>query len=57
MSAWRDVATEGARLKREQLSREIGALRDPTERANLSHTFSKLFMFLEDDLERLLKTK
>ncbi len=55
MNMWRAVAGEGARLKREQLYREIGRLKDPTERANLEHTYSKLFMFLEEDLERALK--
>lgn len=53
--AWGAVATEGARLKREQLHREIGKLKDPTERANLEHTYSKLFMFLDEDLERLVR--
>lgn len=52
MSMWREIAGEGARLKREQLHREIGRLKDPTERANLEHTYSKLFMFFEEDLER-----
>ena len=55
MKAWRTVATEGAKLKREQLHNEIGKLKDPTERANLEHTYSKLFMFLEEDLERVLR--
>lgn len=57
MEAWRTIATEGAKLKREQLDREIGKLKDPTERANLGHTFSKLFMFLEEDLERTLRSR
>lgn len=55
MNMWRAVAGEGAQLKREQLEREIGRLKDPTERSNLEHTFSKLFMFLEEDLERALR--
>lgn len=55
MSGWNSIATEGAKLKREQLEREIAKLKDPTERANLGHTISKLFMFLEEDLERTLK--
>lgn len=55
MNMWNVVATEGAKLKREQLHREIGRLRDPTERANLEHTYSKLFMFLEDDLALALR--
>lgn len=55
MKAWRTIATEGAKLKREQLSIEINKLKDETERANLNHTFSKLFMFLEEDLERVLR--
>lgn len=57
MSYWSRTAGEGARFKREQLYNEIGRLKDPTERANLEHTYSKLFMFLEEDLERLLKRK
>jgi len=55
MNMWRAVATQGTQLKREQLYREIGKLKDPTERANLEHTYSKLFMFLEEDLERALR--
>ena len=55
MTNWQAVAREGTKLKREQLELEIGRLKDPTERANLSHTFSKLFMFLEDDLRRARK--
>ncbi len=55
MNMWQAVAGEGARLKREQLYREIGRLKDPTERANLEHTYSKLFMFLEEDLARALR--
>lgn len=54
-SMWETVAGEGARLKREQLHREIGRLKDPTERANLEHTYSKLFMFLEDDLAAVVR--
>jgi hypothetical protein len=49
------VAGEAARLKREQLHREIGRLKDPTERANLEHTYSKLFMFLEEDIRAALR--
>jgi len=55
MTNWQAVAGEGARLKREQLYHEIGRLKDPTERANLEHTYSKLFMFLEEDLGRALR--
>lgn len=55
MNMWQTVTTQGAQLKREQLYREIGRLKDPTERANLEHTYSKLFMFLEEDLERALR--
>jgi hypothetical protein len=54
-SLFNAVAGEGARLKRDQLEREIGKLRDSTERANLAHTFSKLFMFLEEDLAVALR--
>jgi len=55
MNAWNSVATEGTRLKREQLYREIEKLKDPIERSNLGHTYSKLFMFLEEDIARALK--
>jgi hypothetical protein len=55
MRIWDSVAGEGARLKREQLYREIGRLKDPIERANMEHTYYKLFMFLEEDLELALK--
>jgi hypothetical protein len=51
--SWSALTTQGTKLKREQLHREIGRLKDATERANLEHTYSKLFMFLEDDLERV----
>lgn len=54
-SIWEVVLTEGARLKKEQLDREIGRLKDPTERANLGHTFSKLMMFMAEDIERALR--
>ena len=54
MNMWQAVAGEGARLKREQLEREIGRLPQP-HCANLGHTFSKLFMFLEEDLSRALR--
>lgn len=54
-SMWNAVAGEGARLKREQLYREIGRVKDPILRANLEHTYSKLFMFLEDDLAAALR--
>lgn len=50
------VAGEGARLKRQQLEREICSLpHDSALRANLLHTFSKLFMFLEEDIRAALK--
>jgi hypothetical protein len=49
------VAGEGARLKREQLHREIGQVQDETLRANLEHTYGKLFMFLEEDIRRALR--
>lgn len=55
INIWRAVASEGTQLKREQLAREIARLPNETDRANLSHTMSKLFMFLEDDLEEALK--
>jgi hypothetical protein len=56
MNMWQAVAGEGARLKREQLYNEIERLKDPIERSNLGHTYSKLFMFFEEDLARALKT-
>lgn len=55
ISIWETVLTEGARLKKEQLDREIGKLKDPTERANLSHTYSKLMMFMAEDIDRALR--
>ena len=55
MNYWDMITTEGSRLKRIQLHREISHLKDPTERANLEHTYSKLFMFLEEDIERALR--
>jgi len=55
MSIWQMVLTEGAQLKKEQLDREIGKLKDPTERANLAHTYSKLMMFMSEDIERALR--
>jgi len=55
-SMWNAVAGEGARLKREQLERQIGLIKDPAERVSLWHTYSKLFMFLEDDLQAALRT-
>ena len=55
LSIWQTVLTEGAQLKKEQLDREIGRLKDPTERANLGHTYSKLMMFMSEDIERALR--
>lgn len=55
MNVWRAVASQGTQAKREQLEREIAHLPDETDRSNLGHTMSKLFMFLEDDLEAALR--
>jgi DNA-binding phage protein len=55
MNMWRAVATQGTQLKREQLYREIARVSDPVLRSNLEHTYSKLFMFLEEDLGRALR--
>lgn len=49
------VAGEAATLKRRQLEREICTVKDQTLRSNLLHTFSKLFMFLEEDIRDALK--
>jgi hypothetical protein len=50
------VAGQGAALKRKQLEREICSLpHDSVLRANLLHTFSKLFMFLEEDIRDALR--
>lgn len=49
------VAGEGATLKRRQLEHEIYEFTDGPARANLLHTFSKLFMFLEEDIRLALK--
>jgi len=54
-SIWQTVLTEGARLKKAQLYREIGQLKDPTEASNLEHTYSKLLMFMAEDIERALR--
>lgn len=55
MRVWTAITSEGTRLKREQLSAEISLIPDEQLRANLRHTMSKLFMFLEDDLEAALR--
>lgn len=52
LSPWKCVVGEGARLKREQLYREIGELPEPHQ-ANITHTYYKLFMFLDEDLATL----
>jgi len=50
------VAGQAAILKRQQLEREICSLpHDSVLRANLLHTFSKLFMFLEEDIRGALR--
>lgn len=49
------VAGEGAQLKRRQLEREICKVQDECLRSNLLHTFSKLFMFLEEDIRGALR--
>lgn len=49
------VAGEGSRLKREQLFDEINRLKDSTERANLIHSYYKLFSFLEEDIRMALR--
>lgn len=55
MDGFKMVAGEGARLKREQLEREISMLKSEPERSNLLHTFSKLFMFLDEDIRAALR--
>jgi hypothetical protein len=52
-SIWETVLTEGAKLKKAQLDREIGLLKDQGERIDLGHTYSKLMMFMAEDLERM----
>jgi hypothetical protein len=54
---WTAITNEGTRLKREQLAAEISRIPDEQLRANLRHTMSKLFMFLEDDLEGAVMTQ
>jgi hypothetical protein len=44
------TAAEGTKQKREQLYREISQISDERVRSNLTHTYYKLFMFLEEDL-------
>jgi len=55
MTLFSTVASEGTKAKRDQLEREIARLPDVADRANLNHTMSKLFMFLDDDMERALR--
>ena len=55
MTLFNTVASEGTKAKRDQLEREISRLPDAADRANLNHTMSKLFMFLDDDMERALR--
>jgi hypothetical protein len=50
VGVWDQIARHETKVKREKLEREIGELPNETDRANLSHTMSKLFMFLEDDV-------
>lgn len=50
------VAGEAATLKRRQLEHEICQIKEEPLRSNLLHTFSKLFMFLEEDIRGALKT-
>jgi hypothetical protein len=52
---WTAITSEGTRLKREQLAAEISRISDEQLRADLRQTMSKLFMFLEDDLEAALR--
>jgi hypothetical protein len=54
---WTAITSEGTRLKREELAAEISRISDEQLRANLRHTMSKLFMFLEDDLEGAVVTQ
>lgn len=53
-ATWGRIAGEGAKLKREQLYREIGKVTEKGLRSDLEHTFSKLFMFLEEDLSKAM---
>jgi hypothetical protein len=52
---WTAITSDCTRLKREQSAAEISRISDEQLRTNLQHTMSKLFMFLEDDLEAALR--
>ena len=54
MRAWAIITTERTRRQREQLADEISRIQNETLRTRLRHTMSRLFMFIEDDLERWL---
>jgi hypothetical protein len=54
MTAWATITTERTRRQREQLAEEISRIADERLRNRLRHTMSRLFMFLEDDLEQWL---
>lgn len=42
--------SEATNLKRDQLESEISQIANPTHRANMLHTLSKLMMFAEEDV-------
>ena len=54
MRAWSTMTSERTRLQRERLADEISRIGDEKLRNRLRLTMSRLFMFLEDDLERWL---
>jgi hypothetical protein len=54
MRAGTTITTERTRRQREQLAEEISSIADEKLRIHLRQTMSRLFMFLEDDLERWL---
>jgi hypothetical protein len=49
--AWTAITSERTRLKREELAEEISRIPDERLRTSLQQIMSKLFMFLEDDLQ------
>jgi hypothetical protein len=54
MRAWAIITTERTRRQREKLAEEISRIADERLRNRLRHTMNRLFMFVEDDLERWL---
>jgi hypothetical protein len=54
MRAWTIITTDRTRRQREQLADQISRIGDEKLRNRLRQTMSRLFMFIEDDLEQWL---